>query len=498
MKLPSTPGTFLLLGSVGLALVPSASADTTIFVDDAGTTHEIDSKATIVTGAMDAVALSHFGFPSDRIIATFGERSSSGSNYGETYYDGNLVYGDELKHGDSDYDPDLFPSDPDTEERAYLNAITGDLSASCSASNYYCDIVDMNYLDENGWPDMIIVGAFYESIIKPDFIGNATKNNVPIVTLKNSYEGDESEIEARDMLDMIEIIETLALALGATEDAVVIGNDEASFCEAASSFREIAQTAQDNGVRSMASYMPYKGGNPQGLTGAFLPSPDSDPVLSMMQNLGMPILYNEHAGNYWEYHTDFSPGAGSFKAKDTGSLSGEALYHVDFWLYDDRVTLDFLSDQFAKDWPHPALLEKQHAYWPSNARILSYKHASEILNVVGAQLKDAQRVSPPTECVPFDGVAGTPRNLSPGEYSCASIKPISFCSAGDLGTEDTKKTDVIIPEEPAVDSSSSGQDSTMGKEESSDMSSSGPARIGTVLSTVVASVTLLLLSIFAE
>ena len=500
MKLPSTPRTFFLLGSVALTLAASAAADTTIFVDDAGTTHEIASDATIVTGAMDAVAFSHFGLPSDQIIATFGERSSSGSNYGGTYFDGNLVYGDELKHGESDYDPDSFPADPDTEERAYLDAITGDLSADCSASNYYCGIIDINYLNENGWPDLIIVGAFYEGMVtgNAEFIGNATEKNVPVVTLKNSYDGDESETEPRDMIDMIELVETLALALGATEDAIVVGNDEASFCEAASSFREIAQIAQDNGVRSMASYMPYNGGHPEGQTGAFLPNVDNDPVLSMMQNLGMPILYNEHAGNYWEYQAgNFEAGAGTFKAIDTSSLSGEALYHVDFWLYDDRVSLDFLSDQFAQDWPHPALLEKQHAYWPSNARILSYKHAGEILTVVGAQLKDAQRVSPPTECIPFDGVAGTPRNLAPGQYSCVSIKPFSFCSAGDLGTEDTKKTDVII-----VDSSSSGQDSTMEKEEpmekSSDMSSSGPTRIGTVSSAVVTFMTLLILSIFAE
>lgn len=437
------------------------------FIDDAGTTHEIASDATIVTGAMDAVALSHFGLPSDRILATFGERSSSGSNYGGFYSDGNLVYGDTLPHNTT-YDPNVFPADPDVEERAYLDGIVGDLSAECSASNYYCDIIDITFLNENGWPDLIIVGAFYDSLITKEFIGNATDNDVSIVLLKNSYDGDQSEQEPRDMIEMIEVMESLALALGATEDTVLVGNDKESFCEAAKSFRQSAQAAQDSGVRSMASFMPYQGDNPEGVTGAFLPSPDYDPVLSMMQNLGLPILYNEHSGNYWEYHAgDYSPGAGSFKAIDTTSLSGTVAYNVDFWLYDDRVSLDFLSDQFAEDWPHPALVENQYAYWPSNGRILSYKHAAEILTIVGSSLREAQRVTPATDCTPFDGEPGVPRVIPAGEYSCVSIRPIDFCSAEDLGIAPTGVEATTAPMEPPATT------------ESVDMSSSGPARIAT-------------------
>jgi hypothetical protein len=71
MKLTSTPQTFLLFGSIVAKFVVPSAADVASFVDDIGTTHEIASDATIVTGAMDAVAFSHFGLPSDRIIATF-------------------------------------------------------------------------------------------------------------------------------------------------------------------------------------------------------------------------------------------------------------------------------------------------------------------------------------------------------------------------------------------------------------------------------------------
>jgi hypothetical protein len=104
-------------------------------VDDNGATHILPADATLVAGAMDAVALSHIVLDASRVVATVGERSSSGSNHGGFYYDGNVVYG-EMNHGLSEYDPRLFPADLDAEERAFLDAIPGDLRASCSASNY--------------------------------------------------------------------------------------------------------------------------------------------------------------------------------------------------------------------------------------------------------------------------------------------------------------------------------------------------------------------------
>jgi hypothetical protein len=118
-------------------------------VDDNGATHVLPADATLVAGAMDVVALSHFGLDASRVMATVGERSSSGSNNGGLYYDGNVVYG-EMNHGLLEYDPRLFPVDPDAEERAFLDTIPGDLRVSCSASNYYCDVADVAYLDVNG------------------------------------------------------------------------------------------------------------------------------------------------------------------------------------------------------------------------------------------------------------------------------------------------------------------------------------------------------------
>ena len=105
-------------------------------------------------------------------------------------------------------------------------------------------------------------------------------------------------------------------------------------------------------------------------------------------------------------------------------------YHVDFWLYDDRVTLDFISESFAKAWPHKAVVNKQYAYFPANARIYSYRHATEILNVIGQSLKNADKLElATTQCTApaeggYAGPAHRSAGMDPGQYACH--EPISY------------------------------------------------------------------------
>jgi len=402
------------------------------FVDDEGTTHTIPENAKIVTGAMDAVAFYHFGMNSDHIVATIGERSTSGSNFGGTYFDGNLVFGD-INHGASPHDPDIFPADPNTEERAFLDSIPGDLSSECSATNYYCDKVNMDYLNKNGWPDVIVVGSFYNGLVNDEFMGNATEKNIPVVKLTDTYEDSTEEMAPRDMVAMIERMEEIAMLIGVDKSAsTMVDNDKKALCEEAAKFQVTAEKAHELGVRSMASYMPYMDNLP-GVTGAFIPNPDRDAVLTMMQNLGMPILYNEHSGSYWEGRAgSFVPNDGNFIANNTASLSGVP-YHVDFWLYDDRITLDFLSEEWKEHWPHPAVVAGQHAPWQANGRIFSYRHATEILSITGTNLGKAKSLFPATECTPVDedmmAATGGQRGLTAGQYSCLKVVPIDFCEA---------------------------------------------------------------------
>ena len=79
------------------------------------------------------------------------------------------------------------------------------------------------------------------------------------------------------------------------------------------------------------------------------------------------------------------------------------------------------------------------AYWPSNARILSYRHAAEILNVVAGSLASAVRLTPETACTEPTSDSQF-RNLGPGEYSCEKIYPIDFCVEQDESTTATEAT----------------------------------------------------------
>lgn len=67
-------------------LIAAVLAATT-FTDDKGLTHKIPSGAKVLCGAMDAVTFFHFGMEASQVKGTFGERSSSGSNFGGKYFD---------------------------------------------------------------------------------------------------------------------------------------------------------------------------------------------------------------------------------------------------------------------------------------------------------------------------------------------------------------------------------------------------------------------------
>ena len=83
-------------------------------------------------------------------------------------------------------------------------------------------------------------------------------------------------------------------------------------------------------------------------------------------------------------------------ATSTIMSSGETPvpYSPDFFLYEPRGALDFTSDSFAAAWPHPAVVAKQYAYYPITTLHYSWRHATDILNVVGAKLRTAAKLDP--------------------------------------------------------------------------------------------------------
>jgi hypothetical protein len=154
-------------------------------------------------------------------------------------------------------------------------------------------VVDVAYLDATGWTDVIVMGTFYSSLLTDTFRSASRAAGVPIVTLRSSYGDEEGGGDhVHNMVEMTERMEALAVALGLdVGDDGVVEEDKRALCAAAESFQETATAAHTAGVRAMAAYMLYKV-NPSGFTGAFIPNPNRDPVLSMMQNLGLPLLFN--------------------------------------------------------------------------------------------------------------------------------------------------------------------------------------------------------------
>lgn len=168
--------------------------------------------------------------------------------------------------------------------------------------------------------------------------------------------------------------------------------------------------------------MPHKDGSVNG----FLYSPtNGDTVLKMFEENGLPLIHLG-AGNDAEYHT----GDAYLNASNLASKTGVP-YAADFWLYDVRVTLDFTSQEFAKQWPHVAVIAKQYAYWPNGGHVYSYQHATEILTLVGTALKTAMPKHPKTACTEPEGGATNTDALGYGEFACYNTVSHPFCSGVD-------------------------------------------------------------------
>ena len=421
------------------------------FVDDVGVKHTwTKAQPKIVAGTFDAIALLHMGMDPSQIIGTHGERGTSGSNVNGYYHDGNLA--DHGDHASAPYDRANFPMDPTAEERTMLAAML-DLSPGCSATNFYCTDFDQTILDANGWPDLIIEGAYHGPYYNsPELEAAAAAKGIPIIRLLNPYSANE-DIPTQSFIQMTHRYEELARALGVSDVSEATADDKAALCDEIAAFKPVALAAQRQGVRALAGYLPYGAASPNGNIGGFLGTPDEDSVLLMLEELGMPIMHTDSPfGYYWENMGDpvtWQPsdehGMSATNLMSTGGRTSGRVkvpYPVDFWLYDSRVTLDFKSDSFAAAWPHPAVVAGQYASWKAEGGIYSYRHAVSILANVREKLAVAQNLHPELESACTEvrdeheqggGSAGghgrrlsssSPINLGPGQYAC--YNPVSY------------------------------------------------------------------------
>ena len=387
-------------------------------MDDEGTVFTTDGTPTIISVVGDALSLEHMGLSHAQIIGTIGERCQSGSNLNGGYDNGNLYTADgTLDHNAVDHDPSHWPSDPVSAEEAAMIAQSADLTPSCSSQCFWCTGAEgevVAQLDAHGWPDFIIQGAFAGAWpMTWDVVGNATARSVPIIKLNDGGQG---------YIEITQRYEELANFLGATPD---LSADKAALCTEVNKFKATAAAAAERGVRALGTYAPY-GPVADGVAGGYLIGANGyDQVQTMLEELGMQILHVDSnlgdvvGGGYWGW--------------EWGSFDATALpYPVDFWLYDSRVTLDFVSETFAADWPHPAVVAKQYAYWPSAGYVHSYEHATDILRLVGEALGEANRIEDATECTEVADVTDADyrlNGLAPGEYACPKPVDYDWCAA---------------------------------------------------------------------
>ena len=455
----------MLTLSALLALLGAASAART-FTDDAGTTHTISGSPTFITDVQDALSLVHFGVHHDQVHATFGTRFQSGSNGRldgtPQYADGNLAtFG--VDHNVADYDPSLFPVDPNAMEMAAL-AQAPNLSP-CTGGAYWCTDWDMTpanatagtpdghakvIMDSIGWPDFLIEGAASPSYdyyhIKSAAVVAATPASTKTILITRT---DPDTGVTRGLVEMAEKYEELATFLGA-DAAGHSAADKRLLCSAAASFMHVAKAAHDKGVRAVGVYGPYGDTTKDGMTGGYLYGAQGEVVMHMLEELGMPIYHGPFptmlAGTVGTDETGLMsatdlelPAVDAVPADaDAGTPAVDAVpamkLNVDFWLYDVRVALDFTSPEFAAAWPHPAVAAKQMAYWPNGGKVYSYHHAQEIITEVGNALAKAHRVTdatPCTEVADIDGTAHRTDGLPKGAYACYHPKTYSWCDAHD-------------------------------------------------------------------
>jgi hypothetical protein len=458
------------------SLILRAMADSHSFTDDEGTKHTwTKAKPTILMNARSVLSLMHFGLGADQLHATWGEHSNSGTNYDHgdegcvssnhaKYYDGNMAdYGNH----DVAFDPSSWTGHPSEAEMNIIKQAI-DLSPKCSSCNYWC--ADLEWEDNfgftglggeagggsKGWPDLIIDDYSFGYATTPEFLGNASANGAKIIVMKLTSPGAAAGDDPvkKNYIEVARRYEELAIALGAVgpDDEAANLKEKAAFCKAAEDFKEVAKGAADRGVRALAGYFPYDAapahgdldnGPDDGLNAdgktifGFLYGPASSgfPALKLLEELGMQIL---HIGDMPDYNAHMAPdnlkpcSMGVWKTHADACTAPDGYYPVDFFLYDDRTTLDVTSATFAEKWPHPAVVAGQMAPWSNGGQgVYSYEHATEMLTMIGAKLKDATKVdSTTTTCTDVEVISSQVHRsdgLSVTEYACYNPVELPLC-----------------------------------------------------------------------
>ena len=285
-----------------VSIAPSPPPHAGTFTDDEGTTHTWGATVPkIITGTFQALTLMDMGLPASQIMGTYGERGTDGSNIDGVFAtsDSWVTRGHHGDHANAEHERDThFLSDPSPAEKALLSQMV-DVSPECSGTNTWCNKFNATILDIHGWPDIIIAGPLFATIVNDEVKEKAAQRGIPVIILSDK---NTAKTEWKSFIDLAERFEDLAKALGADVEAHT-AHDKQDFCAKAAKFREISHQASQRGVRALSGYMPFGPADPDtGNIAAMLNAPDRNPALMMLEELGMGIIHLNSGQSSCEPH----------------------------------------------------------------------------------------------------------------------------------------------------------------------------------------------------
>jgi len=212
------------------------------------------------------------------------------------------------------------------------------------------------------------------------------------------------QVAGKDFVEVVKTFQRLAIALGHEENHDLERHCE-ELQESMKSMRSLGSFFRGEGLRVLAaSFTPTK---------IYAAQPTDDPILIMLENLGVPILHvnvTDPRGSYWEY-IDF----GEKESRDTANIvlaGGGSLYPVDVWLYDARSTRYHEEDITITD---PAWDAGQYTIWPIDGAF-TYEQGTRILNTLRQVFATSKRKYPKTDCTITD--LSRDDKLAPGAFAC--------------------------------------------------------------------------------
>ena len=302
-----------------------------------------------------------------------------------------------------------------------------DAAYGCTNEHSYAGDKTRCYADACGQSGMLVYSNYgTNGRTAEETCGLLDDRGIPVITI----------LVMEGFIEAIDAIQRLAIALGDPPNPDTVNHCH-DFHDAMTMMQASAQRLQNEGIRVMTAYI----GSGQTQT-MYLAQPTDDPVLIMLEELGVPMVHIEVTdgrGHYWEfvdYNASASPQTVS-RRPDGGEISP-----ADVWLYDTRTHDSHFGGEaaaaeFKATFNNAAWQAGQVGPWPIGSAVgFSYEAGARILNKLRLLFDAAQRVEPAGTCTVAD-VSQRDR-LTGGQFACYDPKPMfpSCPVAGSANTVD--------------------------------------------------------------